>query len=140
VNAVCLKKYRNIEISSQAIHLEKLIIFEDKQANIRSDSALILDEVALFLADNPKISVEIQGHTVSLGKDTVNLELSQNQADAVRGYLISKGVSPSRLTACGYGETSPIESNQTSRGRAANRRIELIRTDISVVKRPVQNE
>jgi OmpA-OmpF porin, OOP family len=138
-NSVCLEKYKNIEISSKAIRLKSQIVFNE-QANIRSDSALILADVALFLANNPKISVEIQGHTDSVGNDSYNLELSQSRADAVRNYLIIRGISPSRLTARGYGETSPIESNQTSRGRAANRRIEIIRTDISVVKRAVQNE
>jgi len=128
-NLVCLEKYINIEITKSMIRLKKPILFKDKQVKIDPVSYPALDEVARFLIKNPKISVEIQGHTDSVGDDTFNLDFSQKRAESVRDYLIKKGIAPTRLVARGYGETSPIESNRTSRGRAANRRIELIRID-----------
>ena len=126
--AKCIEKYKNIEISRTAIRLRKRIVFAEKQANIPSDSRETLDEISRFLADNPQITLEIQGHTDSAGDSSRNLKISQKRADAVRDYLIKTGIKPARLVAKGYGETTPIESNQTSRGRAANRRIEIIRT------------
>ncbi|MBN1654073.1 MAG: OmpA family protein [Deltaproteobacteria bacterium] len=129
VDAVCLEKYNNIEITRNAIRLKKPIVFSDNQAIIAAESYLVLDEIARFLANNPKISVEIQGHTDSAGDDAFNQLLSQKRADSVGEHLKRKGINPSRLAARGFGETTPIESNRTSRGRAANRRIEIIRTD-----------
>jgi outer membrane protein OmpA-like peptidoglycan-associated protein len=129
VNAVCLEKYKYIEITVSAIRLKKSVLFKERQAKIAPESYSTLDEIAHFLISNPPITVEIQGHTDSAGDDTFNLRFSQKRAESVRGYLINKGIAPSRLVARGYGETSPIESNHTSRGRAANRRIEIIRTD-----------
>lgn len=128
-NAICLKKYSNIVITRNAIRLNKPILFEEKQVKIAPESHSTLEEVIHFLISNPQITVEIQGHTDSAGDDSYNLDFSQKRADSVRRFLIINGIAPSRLVARGYGETSPIESNHTSRGRAANRRIEIIRTD-----------
>lgn len=128
-NAICLKKYNDIEITVRAIRLKKSIVFGERQVKIARESYSTLDEIAHFLISNPEITVEIQGHTDSAGDDAFNLKLSQKRAESVRNYLIQKGIAPSRMVARGYGETSPIESNRTSRGRAANRRIEIIRTD-----------
>ena len=80
-----------------------------------------------LLKQNPQVKlIRIEGHTDSRGNPKRNLLLSQRRAEAVRQYLISKGVAPDRLQAVGYGDTRPIAPNDTRKGRAANRRVEFI--------------
>ena len=78
---------------------------------------------------HPEITLEVQGHTDSRGSDRHNMRLSDRRANAVRDYLVGQGIESSRLVARGYGETRPLESNRTRAGRAANRRVEFVRTD-----------
>jgi outer membrane protein OmpA-like peptidoglycan-associated protein len=73
----------------------------------------------------PKASFTIEGHTDSVGSERSNQILSERRANAVRDYLIANGISDDRLTAVGYGETRPIDSNKTRSGRANNRRVEV---------------
>ena len=75
------------------------------------------------------VTIEIGGHTDSKGSNRYNQKLSQQRVEAVRSYLVNKGVDPSRMTAVGYGEEMPIDTNRTAEGRANNRRVEFIRTD-----------
>jgi OOP family OmpA-OmpF porin len=82
-----------------------------------------LDEVATALLKQPEMQVEIQGYTDSIGADAYNLNLSQKRADAVKAYLVSKGLNSTALTAKGYGKADPIASNATRDGRAQNRRV-----------------
>jgi len=79
--------------------------------------------VAEGLKKHPRVKVEIQGHTDSVGKAAYNLKLSQHRAETVLSYLVSDGVSADQLTAKGYGETQPVASNKTDDGRAKNRRV-----------------
>ncbi|WP_234981488.1 OmpA family protein [Fontimonas thermophila] len=88
-------------------------------------SRKILDEVAESLKNQPNVRVEIGGHTDSIGNDAYNHILSQQRAEAVRQYLISRGVSGDRLVAMGYGEFRPVASNETPEGREQNRRVEF---------------
>ena len=88
-----------------------------------------MDTVAEALKDHLAIRVEIQGHTDRVGEDYRNMRLSPTRAAAVMRHLVERGVDPTRLTAVGYGETRPIESNRTSQGREINRRLEFVRTD-----------
>ena len=81
------------------------------------------------LAEWPEVKVEIQGHTDNVGNNTTNLKLSQARADAVRLYLIQKGIDSSRLRSVGYGEEFPIADNHTGAGREKNRRVEIRRID-----------
>jgi OOP family OmpA-OmpF porin len=103
--------------------------FTGDTPNLKTQAHATLDSVVQILRDHPRMTLEIAAHTDSRGDEERNLLLSQQQAESVRKYLVDHGVEASRLTARGYGETRPIESNSTSRGRAINRRVELIRTD-----------
>ena len=82
--------------------------------------------LARFLQENETITVAIQGHTDDVGDDSENLTLSDNRAKAVKKYLASQGISDKRLSAKGYGETSPKVENSSSTNRAKNRRTDFV--------------
>jgi outer membrane protein OmpA-like peptidoglycan-associated protein len=103
--------------------------FETGKAVLLPESQGVLDQVAQSLIDNPDVNVEVAGHTDNTGRRASNVRLSQARADAVRDYLIGKGVEAGRLTAKGYGQEQPMADNATAFGRAANRRVELSRTN-----------
>lgn len=92
----------------------------------QSESALAR---ALFtFIENPTIEVEIRGYTDNTGNAEKNVQLSQRRADAVKIWLIQRGIPAARITAKGYGSANPVADNSTADGRAQNRRIEFIRT------------
>jgi len=105
------------------------VTFETGRSALKPDSYTILDIVAASLVANRDIKIEIGGHTDNTGASTTNLRLSQARADAVRTYLASKGVSPDRMAAKGYGASQPVAPNTTAAGRAQNRRVELRQTN-----------
>jgi len=108
------------------VKIKEQVFFETAKDKIKTESFPILNDVAKLLIDNPHIgSIVIEGHTDDRGKDDYNKELSQKRAEAVRTYLIDRGVEDTRLTAIGYGEERPIESNDTKEGQAKNRRVEF---------------
>ncbi|MBR1630680.1 MAG: OmpA family protein [Paludibacteraceae bacterium] len=102
------------------------IQFETGKSVIKKTSYGILDQIAQVLQDNPTYLIEIQGHTDNVGKDDMNQKLSEARANAVRDYLIGKGVAAERMTAKGYGPFQPVADNKTASGRAKNRRVEFI--------------
>lgn len=101
--------------------------FDFDKAVIRPQDYAKLDQDVEALKAWGDVEVEVAGHTCSIGTEEYNLGLSQRRAEAVRNYLVSKGVSADRLTARGYGESRPVASNATREGRAQNRRVELVR-------------
>ncbi|MGA9117183.1 MAG: OmpA family protein [Bacteroidota bacterium] len=111
----------------KAIVLEG-IVFATGKAVIGSESEVILEKAFNTLAENPEIAVEIRGHTDATGKKSFNLRLSQARADAVKAWLVKKGIAGDRITARGFGPDSPIAPNDTPEGRQQNRRIEFFRT------------
>jgi OOP family OmpA-OmpF porin len=132
----CPKVYKDVQVTDSAVVITQQVNFETNKAVIRSSSFGLLDTVAQALTDFPNIRVEVQGHTDDRGADKKNMKLSQQRSEAVREYLIGKGIEPFRMTAQGYGESRPIDTNKTERGRAANRRVEFVRTDESARKAP----
>ncbi len=113
--------------AGKAIILEG-VQFETGKAAITPSSEAVLEIVLNTLAQNPDIAVEIRGYTDNVGKKASNLKLSQGRADAVREWLVAKGIAPERITAKGYGQDNPISPNTTKEGKAKNRRIEFFRT------------
>jgi outer membrane protein OmpA-like peptidoglycan-associated protein len=103
----------------------KNIYFDFDKTTLKEESFVELNKVVDFLNQNPHISIEISGHTDSKGSDVYNLNLSQGRSQSVVDYLISQGINGSRLQAHGYGETKPIDTNDTDAGRANNRRVEF---------------
>lgn len=101
--------------------------FRSGSAQILPSSLEVLQRVADSLKANPEVRVEVRGHTDSTGSAEANRQLSHRRAIAVRDFLIQLGVSPSRVTAVGFGEDYPVASNETREGRLANRRVELQR-------------
>jgi outer membrane protein OmpA-like peptidoglycan-associated protein len=99
--------------------------FEVNKDVIRPESVPILEENAKLFTAYPDMEVEIRGHTDADGVDERNLDLSLKRAQAVKRYLESVGVVSARLTVRGFGETSPVASNETAFGKARNRRIEF---------------
>lgn len=103
--------------------------FDTNAATLTADSRPVLDEVATDLRKYPRLKIEVQGHTDSVGADAYNLDLSQRRATTVREYLVSQGVAADQLSAKGYGETQPVADNKTPAGRKENRRVVLAVVD-----------
>ncbi|MFY0643355.1 MAG: PD40 domain-containing protein [Bacteroidia bacterium] len=101
------------------------VFFDTDKAILKEESSVELEKLVLFLSKNKSIKIEISGHTDNTGSQSRNAILSQERADAVKAYLVSKGISPERLIAKGYGATRPIADNSTEKGRAENRRTEF---------------
>jgi OOP family OmpA-OmpF porin len=115
-----------VSIGSSRIDVSQPIEFENGKPALTAAGRDVLDGVVDGLIRTPSIRIQIGVHTDSLGADAANLKLSQERADAIRAYLVKRGVAPSRLEAKGFGETVPIASNVTAAGRAKNRRVELL--------------
>jgi len=103
----------------------KGVNFETGKADILPNSTKILEATVKGLQKFDSVNVEISGHTDNVGGLEYNDKLSQARAEAVRNYLIRKGIAEKRITAVGYGYSRPRADNKTSEGRARNRRIEI---------------
>ncbi len=103
--------------------------FQPGKAILTVNSYTILDQVYESLVEWPEVKLEIQGHTDNVGDNMKNLKLSQSRADAVKMYLVKKGIQNDRLRSVGYGEEFPVADNHSAEGREKNRRVELRRID-----------
>lgn len=102
------------------------VLFTSGQADLKAGAAENLGRLVHFLGQNPDRSVEIEGHTDSVGSDGYNQELSQRRANSVRSYLMQNGIAPDRIVASGKGEHQPVADNESDGGRQQNRRVEVI--------------
>lgn len=117
---------RNLTLTpkGQTIRLSHLI-FEQGKSVIDPASFDELDEVAQMLIDNPKLVIQLEGHTDNQGSMSKNMELSQERVDAVKDYLVDKKVSKSRVKTKAFGGTKPISKDKTPEARNLNRRVEI---------------
>jgi OmpA-OmpF porin, OOP family len=103
----------------------KNIYFDFNKATLKPESFVELNKVVALLKENPTVEIEIEGHTDSVGPDDRNQLLSQNRSQSVVDYIVSQGIDAGRLQARGFGESKPIDTNDTDAGRANNRRVEF---------------
>jgi len=116
---------RTVRVTKEINLYAKTILFDVNKSVVKTQAEFILDNIAKIMNENDDFNFIIEGHTDNTGVAEHNLQLSQERADAIKAYLIRKGVKAKRLEAKGYGQTRPIESNDTERGREINRRVEI---------------
>lgn len=125
----CPQKNTLVVVTEKEIKITQQIHFAFNKAVIRPESYPVLDAVVQVLKDNPKMLIEVQGHTDNVGAPSINKPLSQQRADAVRKYLVDHGILSNRLTSVGYGQDQPLVPNTTDRNRALNRRVQFVRME-----------
>ncbi len=120
------KELRLVPIEvGQSIRLNN-IFFDTGKSELRPESGPELDRLVTTLNESPKMAIEVRGHTDNTGSNAINEKLSQDRADAVREYFVSKGIEPDRIGSKGFGESKPIATNDTDAGRQQNRRVEFV--------------
>jgi len=105
------------------------IRFDVGKATLRPESMGVLNEIYKMLNEHPDVAVSVEGHTDSDGDTDLNQKLSEDRAETVMKQLISMGISATKLTSKGFGESMPINSNATPEGKAENRRVEFVRNN-----------
>lgn len=117
------------EVSDEAINklnsYAKTILFNSGKSSFQKQTMPVLQAITAILKEYPSANFMIEGHTDSQGADSLNQKLSEDRAGAVKTYLVENGIDAARLTSAGFGESKPIDSNKTSKGRANNRRVEV---------------
>jgi outer membrane protein OmpA-like peptidoglycan-associated protein len=130
---------KQVKIRDNHIEIGEKIQFALDKAEVLPVSFALLDELAKVIQENPHVlKVSIEGHASDEGEEKHNLLLSQARAEAVRVYLVGKGVAAERLSSAGFGESKPIASNETDEGREKNRRVEFHITKQEVTKEKVE--
>jgi OmpA-OmpF porin, OOP family len=110
--------------SGDAIRLNHLIFAQGK-STIEPQSFPELDEIALMMQENPKIEIQLEGHTDNVGSSDANFKLSEQRVDAVKDYIVKKGVKKSRVKTKAFGGSKPLKNEMTPEARALNRRVEM---------------
>lgn len=120
------KVIRNITLTpkGQTIRLTHLI-FQQGKSVIEPESFDELDEIVSMMNNNPKLVIQLEGHTDNLGNASKNMELSQDRVDEVKEYLVDKGVGKSRVKTKAFGGTQPLSKGTTPEVRNLNRRVEV---------------
>jgi outer membrane protein OmpA-like peptidoglycan-associated protein len=115
------------EARGMVITLSGQVLFVTGKSELLPAAQDQLDQVAKALKDQGDMKpMVVEGYTDSVGSDTSNLKLSKDRADAVRSYLVSKGIASDKITSVGKGKANPVASNDTADGRANNRRVEIV--------------
>ena len=105
------------------------VLFDTNKAQLKSGGTRSLQKLADFLKQYPQRKAQVEGYTDSTGSADYNLELSDRRANAVRSSLVGMGIGNDRITTHGYGQESPVASNDTADGRQLNRRVEIVLSD-----------
>jgi outer membrane protein OmpA-like peptidoglycan-associated protein len=117
------------EVSEEAVNklneYAKTILFNSGKASFQKQTLPVLVSIASILKEYPSAKFSLEGHTDNTGTPAANLKLSKERAAAVKNYLIENGISADRLTSEGFGDTRPIDSNKTAKGKTNNRRVEV---------------
>jgi outer membrane protein OmpA-like peptidoglycan-associated protein len=119
------KDIRLVSAVAGAKVILKNIFFESGKFDLRPESALELQRLVKLMRENPGIKIEISGHTDNVGEPAANQTLSENRAKQVLDYLVSNGINKNRISAKGYGTTTPLAPNDTEENRKLNRRTEF---------------
>ena len=101
------------------------MLFDFDKSTIKPEAAQILDRLVAFMNENKDKTVNLGGHTDSIGTEAYNMGLSNRRWMSVKDYVVKKGVDNSRVSGQGFGESKPIAPNNTAEGRAKNRRVEI---------------
>lgn len=117
---------RDVELTpnGQTIRLNHLIFAQGK-ATIDPQSFKELDEVVQMMKENTKIEIRLEGHTDNQGNSKANMDLSQKRVEAIKKYMVSKGIAKNRIETKAFGGTQPLSNEMTPEARALNRRVEL---------------
>jgi len=116
-----------VVIKQDRIEIKDAVYFDSGKATIQARSNALLDQMSKVINEHPEIiKVVIEGHTDDRGPADFNRTLSQQRAEAVRDYMVKKGVAADRLEAKGFGPDRPVQPNTTAAGRTANRRVEFL--------------
>lgn len=102
------------------------VLFDTGKYTLKPDTKISLAKVAGILQAYPGLKLQVEGYTDNVGGEQMNQKLSENRADAVKNFLISQGVQQNNITSTGYGMSNPVADNSTSKGRAQNRRVQLV--------------
>ena len=126
-----------LAIFDSRIVINKAVFFETDSDVIQARSYPLLDQVAGVVRNATHIQhMSVNGYTDSRGSDSHNLDLSERRAASVLRYLMNTGIEPSRLSSQGFGEGSPIASNDSADGRQTNRRVEFVITQQTIICEP----
>jgi outer membrane protein OmpA-like peptidoglycan-associated protein len=127
-----IKAYQEIE---QDLFLEPIetgksitlnnVFFARSKPDLLPESYAEMERLIKVLQTNPKIKIELGGHTDNVGNPALNKELSEKRVEAIKNYLVSKGIAVNRITGVGYGGSKPVASNNTEETRKLNRRVEF---------------
>lgn len=125
-----LRQIQGVEVSRPSqgeinVRLTSDILFDTDSAGLRSESRATLRDLASNFKQYPDELIDVEGHTDSTGTSAHNQSLSNRRANSVRDFLVDNGVASRSITAVGYGETRPKDTNATPEGRQLNRRVEI---------------
>jgi len=113
------------------------VLFDSGKYSLKPGAREKLSKVAGILIAYPSLAIEVGGYTDSVGSDEMNQKLSENRASAVRDYVVAQGVATASVTSKGFGNTSPVASNDAASGRQENRRVELVVSGDAIGVRPL---